>query len=154
MQSFFHAVQVCQAQFGLDHFDVGDGVDLARHVNHVVVFKAAHHIHNRIGLADVGQKLVAQTFAGAGPGHQTSNVDKLHDGGHDAFGLHNGGQLRQAQIGHLNHAHIGFDGAKRVVFSRDAGLGQGIEQGGLADIGQADDAAFQTHENLSICTEW
>ena len=138
----------------MDHFDVRDGVDLARHVNDVVVFEAAHHIHNRIGLADVGQKLVAQTFAGAGTGHQTSDVDKLHDGWHHALGLDDGGQLRQTQIGHLDHTDIGFDGAKRVVFCGNARLGQRIEQGGFTNIGQADDAAFQTHENLSICTEW
>jgi hypothetical protein len=27
----------------------------------------------------------------------------------------------------------------------DAGLGQGVEKGGLADVGQADDAALETH---------
>ena len=88
------------------------------------------------------------------PGDQASDVDKLHDGGDDAFWLDDGGQLRQAQIGHLDHTDIGFDGAKRVVFCGNARLGQRIEQGGFTNIGQADDAAFQTHENLSICTEW
>ena len=123
-------------------------------MDHVVVFKAAHHIDDGVCLADVGQKLIAQTLASASPGHQAGDVDKLHDGGHDTFGLNNGGELGQTQIGHFHHTDIGLDGTKRVVFSRDTGLGQGIEEGGLAHIGQADDAAFQTHENLSIYTEW
>src|SRR5690606_34931443 len=42
-------------------------------------------------------------------------------------------------------ADIGLDGAERVVLGRDARLGQGVEGGGLADIGQADDAALETH---------
>jgi len=35
--------------------------------------------------------------------------------------------------------------ALRVVFGRDAGLGQRIEKGGLADVGQAHDAALKTY---------
>ena len=34
---------------------------------------------------------------------------------------------------------------KGVVLGGNAGAGQGIEKSGLAHIGQADDAAFQTH---------
>ena len=32
-----------------------------------------------------------------------------------------------------------------VILSRNARLGQRVEQGAFADVGQADDAAFQTH---------
>ena len=32
-----------------------------------------------------------------------------------------------------------------IVLGGDAGLGEGVEKGGLADVGQADDAAFETH---------
>ena len=51
----------------------------------------------------------------------------------------------EARIGHLDDADVGLDGAERIVLRRDAGLGQGVEEGGLADVGQADDAAFQSH---------
>ena len=80
MQGFLNCRQVGQTQFSLDHLDVGDRVHLAGHVNHVVVHKAAHHIDDSVGLADVRQKLVAQTFAGAGAGHQAGDVDKLDNG--------------------------------------------------------------------------
>jgi hypothetical protein len=49
----------------------------------------------------------------------------------------------QTRIGHLDDAHVGLDGAERIVFRRDAGLGQRVEEGGLADVGQADDAALE-----------
>ena len=58
VQCFFHTAQVGQTQLGLNHFNVRNGVHFAGHVDHVVVFKAAHHIHNRIGFADMRQKLV------------------------------------------------------------------------------------------------
>ena len=40
--------------------------------------------------------------------------------------------------------------AKGVVLGGDTGLGQGIEEGGLADVGQADDSAFEGHGGLSL----
>ena len=35
---------------------------------------------------------------------------------------------------------VGLDGAKREVLGRDAHLGEDVEEGGLADVGEADDA--------------
>jgi len=39
-------------------------------------------MHDRIGFADVGEKLVAEPFAFGGARHQSGDVDKL-DGGRD-----------------------------------------------------------------------
>jgi hypothetical protein len=36
--------------------------------------------------------------------------------------------------------------ASGIVLRRNARLGQGVEQGGFTDVGQADDAALQTHK--------
>ena len=80
-----------------------------------------------------------------GAGHQAGDVDELDDGRRDALRLDDFGQLLQARIGHLDDADVRLDGAERIVLGRDAGLGQGVEEGGLADVGQADDAAFETH---------
>ena len=118
-------------------------------MNHVVVFKAAHHIDGGVGFANVCQEFVAQAFASAGTGHQARNVHKLHNGGHDALGGDDGRQLLQARIGHFHHASIGLNGAKRVVFGRNASFGQGVEKGGLAHVGQAHNAAFEAHGGLS-----
>jgi cold shock CspA family protein len=43
-----------------------------------------------------------------------------------------------------------------VVFSRNTGFGQGVEEGGLADVGQAHDSAFERHgilsgQNVNFC---
>jgi hypothetical protein len=121
------------------------GSTFAGHVDHVVVFKAAHHIDGGIGLADVGQKLVAQTLAGRRARHQAGNVHKLHHGRHHALGLDDFGQLRHARVGHFDDAHIGLNRAKGVIFCGNAGLGQGVEQRGFTDVGKAYDATLQTH---------
>ena len=145
MQGLFDGSQVGQAQLGLNHLDVRDRVHLARHVNHVVVFKTAHHIDDGIGLPDVGQKLVAQALPCAGARHQAGNIDKLNNRALNLQGIDDGSQRIQARIGHFDDAHIGLNRAKRVVFSRDARLGQGVKQSRFTDIGQAHDATF--HEN-------
>ena len=49
---------------------------------------------------------------------------------------------------HGDDAAIGFDSAEREVFRSDSGLGQGIEQGGFADIGQTDNTAIETHTGV------
>jgi hypothetical protein len=133
------------AQLGLDDLDVGDGVHLASHVDDVLVLEAAHHVDDGIGLADVAEELVAQALALAGAGHQAGDVHELHDGWYHAFGLDDGGQLLQARIWKFHHAHVGLDGAEGVVLGRDAGFGQCVEEGRLADVGQADDAALEAH---------
>ena len=150
VQALFHRGQVGQAELGLDDLDVGDRVHPAGHVDHVVVVETAHHVDDGVGLADVAQELVAQALALAGPGHQAGDVDELDDGRHHTLRLHDGRQLRQPRVGHLDHADVGLDGAERVVLGRDAGLGERVEEGGLADVRQSDDAALEAHRGLSL----
>ena len=154
VNGFFNRAQVGQTQLGLNHFNVGNRVHFVGHMDDVVVFKATHHIHDGIGFADVRQKLVAQAFTGAGTGHQPGDVHKLDDGGHDALWRDDLRQLLQTRVGHFHHAHIRLDGAEGVVFSRDTRFGEGVEQGGLAYVGQAHDAAFQTHNNPWYSAVW
>ncbi|MNN81670.1 hypothetical protein D3C81_1985190 [compost metagenome] len=93
------------------------------------------------------QELVAQAFALARAGDQARDVDEFDGGGQDAFGLDDFSQLLQTRIRHLDHTDVGFDGAERVVLGGDAGAGQSIEESRFANVGQADDAALQSHGN-------
>lgn len=145
LQGLFDRTQVSEGQFGVDDFDIGDGVDLARHVHDVLVFKAAHDVRDGVGFADVGEELVAQAFALGCARHQARDVDELDDCRQHALRLDDLGQRLQAGVRYFHHAHVGFDRAERVVLGGDAGFGQGIEQGRLADVGQTDDAALEAH---------
>ena len=85
----------------------------------VVIVEAAHNMDDGVALADVAQKLVAETRALAGTLDQTCNVNKLNDGRRFLVGLPDLGQLVQPRV---------------------LGAGQRIEQGRLAHVGQTHDS--------------
>ena len=58
-----NGVQISEGQLGIDHFNIGQGIYMVGHVDHVVVFKTAHDMGDGIRLANVGEKLVTQSLA-------------------------------------------------------------------------------------------
>ena len=134
LQLLLAAVEVGEDQLQVDDLDIAFRVDAVGNVNHVLVFKAADHVSDGIGLTDVGQELVAQAFTFRRTGYQACDVDEFHGGRQDALGIDDGGQGLQARVGHRHDTGVGFDGAEGEVLRRNTGLGQGVEQGGLADV--------------------
>ena len=141
----FHGLQIGKRELGVDGLDIGDGIDAAGHVHHVLVLEAAHHVGDGIHLADVGQKLVTEALALRRAGDETGDVHELDGGREDFLGLGDRRELVQARVWHLDDADVRIDGAERIVLGRNAGLGQRVEERGLADVGQADNTAFKTH---------
>ena len=105
----------------------------------VGIVEAAHHMDNGVGGADVAQKLVAQALALGGALHQARDIHKLDHRRGVLLGLIELCQKVQPAVGHGHHAHVGLDGAEGEVGGLGPRVGDGIEQGGLAHIGQADD---------------
>ncbi|KGD42250.1 hypothetical protein DO70_6530 [Burkholderia pseudomallei] len=137
--------EVGERELGVDDFDVVERAHLAGDVDDVLVLEAAHDVRDRIGFADVREELVAEALALARAGDEARDVDEFDDGRHDALGLDDFGERLQACVRHLDDADVRLDRAERIVLGGDAGLRQRVEQGGLADVGQADDAAFEAH---------
>ena len=137
--------EVGQGEFGDDGLDVGDGVDAAVDVDDIGVVEAADDVDDGVGLADVGEELVAEAFAFAGASDEAGDVDEFDDGGLDLLGLDDFSELGEAGVRDFDDADVGLDGAEGVVGSFDAGFGQRVEKGGFADVGQADDAALECH---------
>ena len=134
-------LQVGEHQLGADRVDVAERVDRAGDMHDVVVLEAADDLKDRVDLADVREELVAEALPGACAGDEAGDVDEPHRGGDHLLGLDQRLDAGEARIGHRHDAHIGLDGAEGVVLRLDASGGQGVEEGALADIGQADDAA-------------
>ena len=111
----------------------------------VGVVKAAEHVDDGVALADVGQELVAQSFALAGALHQSGNVHNVTDGGHNASGVYQLGQFGQTLVGNAHLAHLGVDGAEGEIGSLRLCAAQTVKKGGLAYVGQSYDSSFQCH---------
>ena len=117
----------------------------------VVILEAAQHMDHRIDLADIAEELVAQTFALARALHQTGDIDEAELGRDHLGRAGDRGDPVETRIGDGDLTDIGLDRAEGIVRGlRGLRLGQCIEKGGLADIGQADDPATETHRKLQI----
>ena len=89
------------------------------HVDDVGVLEAAHHVGDRVHLADVGQELVAQALALATrrpPGRRCRRTRPRS--GWIFCGLTISASCVQARIGHRHDADVGLDRAERESWPR------------------------------------
>jgi hypothetical protein len=92
-------LQVGQDQLGRDRLDVAFRRHLAIHVADVRVREHPDHLADRVGLADVGQELVAQALALGRAAHQARDVHEPDGGGDDPRGAAQPREHRQPRIG-------------------------------------------------------
>ena len=152
-QAVFQMLDVGQHQLDLDRLHVGDGVDLAGHVDHVGILEAADHLQNGVDLADVREKLVAEALALAGTLHDAGDIDQLEGGGDHLLWRDVFRDPRQAIVGHAHHPLVGLDRAEGVVRAlRGLRHGERVEEGALADVRESDDACF--HDCKSVPGVW
>ena len=137
-------LEVGQHQLRRDDLDVADRVEETHRVGDVVFLEATHNVDDCVDFADVGEELVAEAFALVGALDQAGNVDELDRGGDDRAGLEEQFEAGQTIIGDGDNADVGLDGAERIIGDRRlVGAGDCVEEGGLACVGQSDDAGFQ-----------
>src|ERR1700684_1972507 len=67
--------------------------------------------------------------------------------------LENFVSLARRGVADADDAAVGLDGGERVVRGQRPRLGQRVEQGGLADVGQTDDSDRQAHETRIYCAQ-
>ena len=133
-------LEVAEHELGLDQLDVGQRVDALAHVRDFRVVEGAHHVRHGVDAADVGEEAVAQALAAAGALGQPGDVDDV-DGGVDLpRRLQDLVQPVEALVGHGDHAQVGLRRGEGVRGRRRAGVREGVEERGLADVGQTDDA--------------
>ncbi len=114
-------------------------------MDHVRVVEAAHDVDDGVGLADVRQELVAQPLALRRAGDEARDVDELDGRREGLLASGEGREAVQPRVRHADDAHVGLDGAERVVGRLGARVREGVEERGLADVGQTDDADAEGH---------
>ena len=100
----------------------------------------AHHVHDRVGLADVGKEAVAEALAPVRPRHEPRDVVEVDRVVHDVARVQQLGEAVEALVGDGDHRDVWLDRRERVVGGRHAGLRQGVEERRLAGVRHADDA--------------
>ncbi len=145
VDALLHGLQVGEVEFGLDHLDVAQRIDGAVDVDDVLVLEAAHDMGNRIDLADMAEKLVAQPFPWLAPLTRPAMSTNSITVGRMRCGWTIVGQSIEARVGDTNDTDIRLDGAEWIVGRLGPGRGDGVEDGRLANVGQADDAALNSH---------
>ena len=145
------AVEIGQHQLGLDRLDVGDRIDPALDMGDVRVLEAAHDMGDGVAFADVGEELVAEALALGGAAHQAGDVDEGQPRRDDLGRAADAGERVEAPVRHGDVADVRLDGAERVVRRLRRGrLRQRVEEGRLADVRQADDAALEAQGSYSF----
>ena len=142
LDAVLHRLEVLQLELRVDDFLVAHGVYRTVHVYDVAVVEAAEHVDDGVRLADVAEELVAEAFAFRRALHEARDVHDFHRGRHDASGVDQLGEFRESFVGHGDDAHVGLDGAEGEVGRLCLGITQAVEQGGLAHVGQAHNAAL------------
>lgn len=138
-------LEVGEDQLGVDRLDVVLGRDLAVDVDDVLVLEGADDLADRVGLADVREELVAQALTLRRAPDDAGDVDEVHRGRQELLGVEDLRELVEARVRDADHSDVGLDRGERVVGRQHVVLGQGVEQGRLADIRQTDDSDRERH---------
>ena len=134
--------QISQDELGVNDFNVADRVDARANVVDIWIFKATHHLYDRVHLADVMQKLVPESFPGTRPFDQAGDIEKLNCGRRDLLRMRNRGNFFQPRVRHRDHAEIGINRAEGIIFRRRfMRAGDGIEESRFPDVRQSHNAS-------------
>ena len=144
--------EVGEQQLGLDRLDVRERIDAAVGVHDARVVVHAHHVQDRVGLADVGEELVAEPLALVGPADQAGDVVELDRLVHDRPGADGRGHAVEPLVRDADHRHVRLDRGERVVGRLRPGPGERVEERGLAGVREPDDADLHGVRSLPMAS--
>ena len=108
----------------------------------VAVVEAGQYVDDGVRVADVGEELVAQSFAFRRAFDQSGDIDDFDGGRNHPLGFVDLGQPDEPPVGDGDYAHVGFDGAKGKVRRLRLRVGQAVEKGRFADVRKTHDATL------------
>ena len=140
VQAAFHQLDVAEHELGLHEVDVRARVERGADVRDLGVLEDADHVRHGVHPADVGEEPVAEALAAARALGQPGDVHHV-DGRVDLLGrLEHLVQQVEPRIRHGHDAEVGLGRGERIRGRGGLRVGERVEQCGLADVGQTDDA--------------
>ena len=108
LQPVFDRFEVLELQLGVDDAFVAHGVDRAVHMGDVAVVEAAQYVDDGVRVADVGEELVAQSFAFRRAFDQSGDIDDFDGGRNHPLGFVDLGQLDEPPVFFLPSSSSSF----------------------------------------------
>ena len=142
VHALLHGVQIGENEFEVDRFDIAHGVHGIFDVGHVRVLEAPHDVDDRVHLADMRKKFIAQALAAARALHEPRDIDEFDDGGGDFFAVVQGGELVEPFVGNGDYAYVGFYGAEGVIRGFRARVRDCVEQSGFSYVRKSHNTEF------------
>lgn len=136
-------LNILDPQLLVDDNQIPNGVDVTLDVNNLSIIEAPNDLEDGIDGTDVRQERVTQTGTSRGTTGQTGDIIHSQVGGNHGLGLVVGAEPVEALIRDDDTSFFRVDGGKGEVGGvTQRRLGDGLEECGLADVGET---------NLSQC---
>ena len=119
-------------------------------MNDVIIGERAKYLADGIGLADVGEELVAKSGALARALHDACDVDEGNGRRQGALGMEDPRKHLEPGVRDANHARVRLDRREGIVGRQDVVLRQGIEESRFADNWKSDDPDGECHSANAI----
>jgi len=103
-------------------------IDLAVDMGDVGVGEHPRHLADGVGLANVGEKRIAHSFALAGSADDACDVHEAHGRRQDALGAEDLREHVEPRVRHPDHADVRLDRGERVVRRQDVVTGESVEE--------------------------
>lgn len=139
LMCFFDKLNVLDPQLLTDDVQVTRRVDVTLDVDDLGVVETPHHLKNGVHGANMRQESIAETRTGRRATGQTSNVIDGQIGRDDGFWLVLLHEPVEALVRHDDTGFFGVNGGiGEIGRVAQRALGQSLEEGGFADIGETD----------------
>lgn len=137
IEGLLDELDILDAQLLADNVQVTGRVDITLDVNNLGIIEAANHLEDGIDSANVGQERVTKTSTSRGTAGQTGNIIHSQVGGNLRLGLVVVAEPIEPVIGDNNTGLLGVNGGiGEVGRVTQGGLGNGLEECRLADVGK------------------
>jgi hypothetical protein len=100
----------------------------------IPALETTHNMHQGIHLANLTKKLIAQSFAGAGPLHQARNVTHLQCAGRFLLGFEDLDEAINPWVRYLCNSDIRLNGREGIISDNCPGTNERIEDRRLPNV--------------------
>ena len=109
-------------------------------MDHIGILKAADDMDDRVGLPDIGEKLIPEALPLGGPLHKPGNIHKFYHRRRRLLGMIELREQMEPFVRHSDNPHIGVYRAKGIVCGLCPRPRDSIKESRFPDIWKTNDS--------------